>query len=240
MPETRSTLNRILGEQKLGKEGRIMTKSVRLTKTSKAEAVEAFKARIEQERTTIKPKKTRPSTGADSKEQEVIIRDMINAEGITRSGDMRCRGINQDDCRVKDKLGNWIHVEIKHGGGSIAYADKLGMEVFEDRDRDLCLVGQDWVIYCVDASIKSRARIAFTYRVARRDDFLDMLEEYCHGPKAAGWETAVKFNNASHTAINIQSRYIKQFWAGLQDDPRSMSLKTWCWRILGRSPRWDW
>lgn len=217
-----------------------MTKSVRMTREAKIEAVKVFQANIAKERTTIKPKKTRPSTGADHKEQEVIIRDMINAEGITRSGDMRCRGINRDDCRVKDAEGNWLHVEIKHGGGSLAYADKLDMEVIEELDRDLCLLGQDWVIYCNVATIKSRAEIAFTYRVARRDDFLDMLEEYCHGPKSKGWTTAVKFNNGTHTAINIQSKYVPQFWDGLEEDPRTMSLRDWCWEVLGRSPRWDW
>lgn len=217
-----------------------MTKSVRLTKASKPEAVAAFKTRIDREKVTIKPKKTRPSTGADAKENEVIIRDMVNAEGITRSGDLRARGTNREDCRVKDKDGNWLRVEIKHGGGSIAYADVENGEFFETRDRDLCLVGQDWVIYCIDAKTKRRGAIAFTYRVSTRDDFLDMLEEYCHGPRTAGFQTATKFNNTSQTAINIQSKYLKQFWDGLQNDRRSMSLKTWCWRVLGRSPRWDW
>ena len=82
--------------------------------------------------------------------------------------------------------------------------------------------------------------MADRYIVATREDFLDMLEEYCHGSRRSGWETATKFNNTSRTAINIQSQYVDEFYEGLESElgGRTMSAYEFCVNILGREPRW--
>lgn len=172
---------------------------------------------------------------------EGVIRDMTNARGITTVEDLYVRKAKEHDLKVQLKDGSYAILEVKHGGGSLAYAVNASLPQFPSTDRSYCLKGVDWVVYHVEADpTKKRTAVALEYRVAKTEDFLDMLEEYCHGPKAQGWSTAVKFNNASHTAINIQWTYVKQFWAGLQDDERSMCLWDFCTDVLGRDPRWEW
>jgi len=180
------------------------------------------------------------STGSPMQVCEGIIRDMLNARGIQYATDMYARGYKQDDARVKDADGQWLNVEIKHGGGAIAYAERCGIAKFTSRDRDLCLQGVDYVVYCLTANPDAkRTKMATEYRVSTREDFLDMLEEYCHGPKAMGFQTATKFSKEGRQ-INIQTTYLKSFWEGLQDDPRAMVLWDFCTDVLGRDPRWDW
>lgn len=216
-----------------------MIKSVRLTKSNRAEEWALSDTRLELEAITIKPGKTRPSTGADDKRAERDIRDMLLLEGIAWSRDLRARSINRDDIKTRDADGNQVVIEVKHGGGALAYASQYDLESFDTRDRDLCLQGVDYVAYCLTADITDRAAIACTYRVARREDFLDMLEEYCHGKRKGGWDTATKFNNATHTAIQIQSMYKKEFWNGMRRDPRTMTLMDFCLTVLGRKPRME-
>lgn len=187
-----------------------------------------------------KPGKAIGSTGWKADIAEAIIRDMVNAKGVTTVGDLYVRKQDKDDLKVKLKDGSYAIIEIKHGGGSLAYADKNQPE-FPSTDRSYCLQGVDWVIYRHKAEPEMRrTKMALEYRVATTEDFLDMLEEYCHGPKSGGWNTAVKFNNPTHTAINIQSQYVERFWEGLQDDDRAMTLWDWSYEVLGRDLRWDW
>ena len=215
-----------------------MKKSVRLTNANRSAEWELSDARFDAER-VIRPNKSKASTGVDAKRAERDLRDMLNVDGITYSGDLRARGANRDDIFTRDRHGNKLTIEVKHGGGSIAYACTLDMECFDERDRDLCLVGVDYVVYRVKADLTNRFKMARGYMVATRDDFLDMLEEYCHGKRGGSWETATKFNNSTKTAINIQSMYIEQFWTGMQSDPRAMCLWDFCTNILGRDPRWE-
>lgn len=180
------------------------------------------------------------STGWKQVLCERNVRDMVLAKGIKTTASMFKRGVNKDDILTQDRQGNWLHLEVKHGAGALAYACTLGIEKFTSRDRDLCLQGVDWVIYRLEADPElKRTRMATEYRVCSREDFLDILEEYCHGPKAAGFMTATKFAKDGQQ-INIQSQYVKQFWAGLQNDDRTMCLWDFCTDILGRDPRWDW
>lgn len=180
------------------------------------------------------------STGSPMQVCESVIRDMLNARGIQYATDMYSRGLDKDDVHVKGADGQWLNVEIKHGAGALAYAERCGIEKFTSRDRDLCLQGVDYVIYCLTANPDARrTRMATEYRVSTREDFLDMLEEYCHGPKAAGFWTATKFSKEGKQ-INIQTTYVKSFWAGLQNDDRAMCLWDFCTDVLGRDPRWDW
>lgn len=185
--------------------------------------------------------KSKGSTGWKQDIMEGIIRDMTNAKGVTTVDDLYVRKAGKDDLKVKLKDGSYATIEIKHGGGSIAYAVNASLPSFPTTDRSYCLQGVDWVIYHIEADpTMRRTKVALEYRVAKAEDFLDMLEEYCHGPKSYGWSTAVKFNNASHTAINIQWTYVKNFWDGLKDDPRAMTLWDWSYEVLGRDLRWDW
>lgn len=180
------------------------------------------------------------STGWKQVLCERNVRDMVLAKGITTSGSMYKRGVNKDDILVQDKDGNWIHIEVKHGAGALAYACTLGIKEFTSRERDMCLQDVDWVIYRLEADPElRRTKMALEYRVCTREDFLDMLEEYCHGPKAAGFQTATKLSR-ENKQINIQSQYVKKFWEGLQDDPRAMTLWDWSFEVLGRDLRWDW
>ena len=208
-----------------------MKKSVRITNSNRSALWADSDARFEAE-------KLKKSTGADCKARERDIRDMLNVEGITYSGDLRARGANRDDICTRDRYGNKLTIEVKHGGGALAYACNYDFETFETRDRDLYLVGADYVIYNITATTTRRTLMALDYRVSTRDDFLDMLEEYCHGPKAQGFETATKLSKGG-AQINIQSKYLDKFWNGLKDDPRAMCLWDFCTTILGRDPRWE-
>jgi hypothetical protein len=208
-----------------------MRKSVRITNSNREELWNACDQRIAAE-------KAKRSTGADQKAREIDIRDMLNAEGISYSGDLRARSTNRSDLRVKDAEGMWIDIEVKHGAGAIAYADEGEVFTNADRIRENCLKGVDWVVYCLTADLTDRHDIAKQYRVSTREDFLDILEEYCHGPKAIGFMTSTKLSKED-TQINIQSMYVKQFWDGLKSDDRAMSLWTFCYTVLGRKPRWN-
>lgn len=215
--------------------------SIRITSKNR-EGLWALKdARISKERHLHDNDNRRNSTGVGAKDKEIILRDMLNKEGITWSGDLRARACNRDDITTTDAQGNEYHLEVKHGGGTLAYASKYGLECFESRDRDLCLIGEDYVIYHkkADEVSNDRHEIADEYLVASREDFLDMLEEYCHGKRKGGWETAVKFGNADHDTINIQSQYVEEFYDGLLCElgARTMSLYEFCVTILGREPR---
>lgn len=208
-------------------------RSIRMSKQLKAE----YREKSEQH---YMAQQAKGSTGSEADLCERIIADMLNKDGITTTGGMFKQGFNRADVRVKDSEGNWVNVEVKHGGGAIAYAFLCGKEKFDSRDRDDCLIGADWVVYHLQADHnRARTKMVLEYRVSTREDFLDMLEEYCHGPRSAGFQTATKFSKDG-VQINIQSAYIKQFWAGLQDDPRAMILWDFCTDILGRDPRWDW
>lgn len=185
--------------------------------------------------------KSKGSTGWEDNTMEGVIRDMTLAKGVTTTDGLYVRTFKQEDLKVKLKDGTWAVIEIKHGGGSIAYAERADLPEFPSTDRSYCLQGVDWVIYRYRADVTlRRTQVALEYRVARKEDFLDMLEEYAHGPRSGGWNTAVKFNNKTHTAINIQSPYVKNFWEGLKDDPRTMTLWDWSYEVLGRDLRWDW
>lgn len=218
------------------------SKSVRITRENHDQLWELKDQRIMRERHLHDFDEKRNSTGVGAKDKEIIIRDMLNKAGIAWSGDLRARSVNRDDIMTSDAAGNSYHLEVKHGGGSIAYASMYGLESFDSRDRELCLYGVDYVIYHVKADSVSNDRhdIADEYIVATRDDFLDMLEEYCHGKRAHGWDTAVKFGNADHDCINIQSQYINEFFNGLLSElgARTMSLYEFCVSVLGREPRW--
>ena len=200
-------------------------------------------ARIEAEAHKNDNTKKRNSTGVHCKDKEIVIRDMLLKEGIAWSTDLRSRAVNRDDIFTSTENGEQLHLEVKHGGGSIAYASEYMLERFETRDRDLCLHGVDYVIYYVkadDIDSNDRETIADEYMVATRDDFLDLLVEYCHGKRSQGWETAVKFGNAQQNCINIQSTYTQQFMDGLVSElgERTMSLREFCESVLGREPRW--
>ena len=215
-----------------------MKKSIRITKANKADLWALSDARFAYEKVHINEGKTRPSTGADCKARERDIRDMLNVDGITYSGDLRARGANRDDIFTRDRHGNKIVIEVKHGGGALAYACNYDFEIFETRTPDLCLQGVDYVVYNVTASLTKRTKMALEYRVSTRADFLDMLEEYCHGKRSGGFETATKFSKGG-AQINIQSQYLTQFWDGLRNDSRSMCLWDFCTKVLGRDPRWE-
>lgn len=184
----------------------------------------------------------RNSTGVKAKDKETIIRDMTLVNGITWSTDLRARSCHKDDIRTRTEDGEDVVIEVKHGGGALAYACTYELECFESTDRDLCLPGVDYVCYHESAKSVSNDRheIADEYIVATREDFLDMLEEYCHGPRTCGWRTAVKFGNSDRNTIQIQSQYTKQFFEGLQSElgARTMTLYTFCVEVLGREPRW--
>lgn len=210
-----------------------MAKSVKLSRTARMAAVIALFARLQAEAEA-------GSTAAAHKAADVVLRDMVNAEGVTYSGDFRCREAGREDARVKLADGTWANLEFKHGGGALAYADVCGMTEFTERTRDLLLQNADWVVYNIKPTEGfKRTTMALEYRVSTKEDFLDMLEEYCHGPRAKGIFTATKFSKEG-TQINIQSKYLKEFWEGLQDDPRTMCLWDFCTDYLGRDPRWDW
>ena len=180
------------------------------------------------------------STGADQQLCEVIIRDMLDALGIQYLNDMFHRGYKEQDVHVRTRDGKWLNLEVKHGAGALAYAERAGLQQFTSRDRDLCLKGVDYVIYRIKATPDlDRYGFANRYRVATREDFLDMLEEYGHGPKAQGFFTATKLSKHG-TQINIQSTYVRNFWDGMKNDPRSMRLYDFCLDVLGRAPRMDW
>ena len=208
-----------------------MEKSVRLTKANATEQWNLSDARFAKA-------KAKGSTGEDGKARERDFRDMSNVAGITYSGDLKGRSINRGDITTHDAKGNMLTLEVKHGGGAIAYAEVFKLEEFSERTPEMCLKGVDWVIYCDRADITDRHEMAKTYRVCTREDFIDMLIEYCHGPKAAGFLTATKFSKGC-TQINIQSKYVKQFWDGMRNDPRTMSYWTFCYTVLGRKPRWN-
>ena len=211
-----------------------------MKKADKPEQVERMKQHYA-DTAIAKEGKKQGSTGWKADIMEGVIRDMTMAKGITTVDNLYVRKAGKDDLKVKLKDGTYAVIEIKHGGGSLAYAENAGLPEFPTTDRSYCLNGVDWVIYhrTADPNMK-RTKIAREYMVARAEDFMDMLEEYCHGPKAQGWSTAVKFNNATHTAINIQWSYLDQFWAGLQNDDRAMCLWDWSYEVLGRDLRWDW
>jgi hypothetical protein len=165
---------------------------------------------------------------------------MVLVKGIKTTGSMYKRGVNKDDILTQDRNGNWLHLEVKHGAGAIAYACTLGIERFDSRDRDLCMQGVDYVIYRLEADPDmKRTKMALEYVVCSRTDFLDMLEEYCHGPRAMGFQTATKFAKDGQQ-INIQSQYVKKFWDAMRKDDRVMCLWDFCTGVLGRDPRWDW
>lgn len=218
-------------------------KSIRITSKNHDHLWAQKDSRIQREAHLHDNDNMRNSTGVHSKDKEIVIRDMVNKEGITWSGDLRSRSWNKDDIYTSDAQGHEYCLEVKHGGGALAYASKYGLEKFESRDRDLCLLGVNYVIYHKNATEVSNDRheIADEYLVASREDFLDMLEEYCHGIRKAGWETAVKFGNADHDTINIQSQYLEEFYNGLLCElgARTMSLYEFCVTILGREPRWS-
>lgn len=182
--------------------------------------------------------KAKGSTGEDQKEREQDVRDMLNQDGIQYSTDLRARRSDRSDIVVKDKNGNWVHIEVKHGAGALAYADTFNLKLFTTKDRDLCLADADYVVYSYTATEKRRTRIAKYYRVAKREDFLDMLEEYCHGNRSHGWNTAVAFAK-SRAQLNIQSQYAERFWEAMRRDERTMCLWDFCQIVLGRDPRWD-
>lgn len=177
------------------------------------------------------------STGSDMSLCETIVRDMLQARG---TGDLYARKLGQADVRVRTAEGECLTVEVKHGAGAIAYAEINGQAVFTTRSPELCLKGVDYVVYARYARPDARrTEMAMDYMVSTREDFLDMLVEYCHGPRGAGFETATKFSKEGKQ-INIQSAYVDRLWEGMQDDDRAMCLWDFCTEVLGRDPRWDW
>ncbi len=212
-----------------------MKKSVRITSATRAQLWAEKDIRIATEI-------AKGSTGGRAKDREIVWRDMLNKRGITWSGDLRARGLNREDIVTSTEDGEQIVVEVKHGGGALAYAVTYNLESFDSRDRELCLRGVDYVLYCKTAEgSDDRHDMADRYIVATREDFLDMLEEYCHGSRRSGWETATKFNNSSRTAIQIQSMYIDEFFTGLESElgNRTMSAYEFCTTVLGREPHWE-
>lgn len=220
-----------------------MSKAERITRKNHDQLWGMKDARINAEAHKNDNSHKRNSTGVEAKDKEIVIRDMVLKEGITWSTDLRCRAANRDDIFTSTESGETLCIEVKHGGGSLAYASQYQLKYFTSRDRDLCLPGVDYVVYYVNAKdidSTDRETIADEYMVATRDDFLDLLVEYCHGKRSGGWETAVKFGNAKQNCINIQSTYIQPFMEGLVQElgERTMSLREFCTSVLGREPRW--
>lgn len=220
-----------------------MSKAERITRKNHDQLWELKDARINAEAHKNDGTNKRNSTGVAMKDKEIVIRDMLLKAGITWSTDLRCRAASRDDIFTTTENGEQLCIEVKHGGGSIAYASQYELARFETRDRELCLPGVDYVVYYVNAAgidSTDRETIADEYMVATRDDFLDLLVDYCHGKRSGGWETAVKFGNAEQNCINIQSAYIKPFMEGLVSElgERTMSLREFCESVLGREPRW--
>lgn len=214
-----------------------MKKSERVTKANKATCVVNAKTRLTAE-------EQKGSTGVRAKGAEIVLRDMLNAEGIAWTGDFRARHQNREDIAVKDKNGVTIHIEVKHGGGALAYASQYDLEVFDSTDRDLCLKYADYVAYYKDArklDLEDRESLADQFIVSTKEDFLDMLEEYCRGKRAHGWDTAVRLNSYGEQ-ISIQGAYAESLYEGLESElgNRTVSLREFCSEVLGREPRMHW
>ena len=225
-----------------------MKKSIRMNNNTKPAEVVKMDARMFAEAHKNDGTGKRNSTGIGGKNCEAVIRDMVLKEGITWSRDLRARSQNRGDIVTTDASGKKITIEVKTGAGALAYASQYDIEFFDDNDidnLDIMLPGVDYVAYYVNGNevdCDDREGIADDFIIATRENFIALLIDYCHGKRSSGWRTAVKFNNASRTAVNIQSTYTEAFYNGMvcELDSRTVTLRQFADDVLGRPLRMEW
>ena len=117
------------------------------------------------------------STGSFGKRAEPYARNYLMKNGIRKSSDVRARGGEKPDCKVKTKDGQTIIVEVKTGSGCLCYAADIGRDFIEsDRENaDILLMKKDYIAYNPFTQFCNENNFYKYFYVFSRAEFINLL-----------------------------------------------------------------
>lgn len=150
------------------------------------------------------------STGSAGKLFDVLGRDYIMKNGISRANDVRCRNIRQADAMNR----NYGKFELKTGSGAVCYG--YGLTADDCTAENVC-AGVAYVVWAPFSKFLNAENFAEMSWVFTRDQFIDCLETI--GKKGLKSSLKVSKNGGQINIQTITPRMEDRLWDVLENMP---------------------